>query len=1060
MAKILCKTMHNENPRGKPRVFFTCHPEDFDRYFEGICKSIFKTHDCAIYYTEDMSEPIPEQDLDTDLGSNNLLVIPVTRRLLTEKSRAMDKDFPYAKRANMPILPIMMEPELDALYSKPENFGTRQYLSVSSADATAISYEEKLQKFLETVLISDEMAKRIRDAFDAYIFLSYRKDDRSYANELMRMIHRNPQCCDIAVWYDEFLTPGESFLESIDKILHSSKLFTLLVTPKLLEEPDGKPNFVMAKEYPAAKASGIDILPVEMKPTDRAVLSEKYKGIPPCVPAEDDAAFQRALTEAIQKIAITTNNTDPEHTFLIGLAYLDGIDVEKDPKRGMELMTVAAENQLPEAMKMLSRMCVFRPDVRDSRYGTRYWPERYWEYCAQAYGEKHSETLEAMYLAVQALDKGGFAEEAVCLCRKVYALRCEVLGEAHPDTLDTLLYLADKLVRSQTKKAVALYEKANSPMATCWGPESYKFCNYLRGKAEAYIKLGNVQKALELYDQIYSLRCDIADKDDTIAIDVLNRMAEICKKQGDRQKVLALLEKAYAHQCKIFGEENPKILRSLDALADTYEEQDRHRDAMELHRKAYALRCRAFGEESENVLYYLKHLYRNRGYRDVDKLREKIDALTEKKNEKREAERIEKAPRKQEAGRRENTAAERPAKPASGETSASDTGKNSYWQEKIRMLLPEYAVSSKYLGDENSKSRRLMAELAWCYERSGNHQEAIALYKKASSIHEKLGNQNIVQVLKERIEILEHRSAGIPEKRKPRNTIYLIPWGDRAYRAGIWEASLDAGALALIDEGSYPVKVTWTRLDLNCEIVWDEQTCEDDLDLLELLDFLGTRGYWIEDLEFLGEDACTVDEPDFPDEDAYPYEEREALYADDHTGREVEIGEFLAAVKELNEDRDRSIKEPNTLVPEDSAVEAPGALATDVLTIEEMAALFAEDSTEEEDTLAADDFAIVPLDALVTDDFTAEELEALYAEEEPDTLAADEPTIEEPDVLDADSQTEEDLWGQDEDEGAYRTCRELFDDCYGRQQEENMALVFEEDDACAERMLYGKIYDT
>ena len=256
------------------------------------------------------------------------------------------------------------------------------------------------------------------------------------------------------------------------------------------------------------------------------------------------------------------------------------------------------------------------------------------------------------------------------------------------------------------------------------------------------------------------------------------------------------------------------------------------------------------------------------------------------------------------------------------------------------------------------------------------------------------------------------------------------------------------------------MKVTWTRLDLNCEIVWDEQTCEDDLDLLELLDFLGTRGYWIEDLEFLGEDTCTVEEPDFPDEDAYPYEAWEALYADDHTGREVEIGEFLAAVKELNEDRDRSIKEPNTLVPEDSAVEAPGAPAADVLTIEEMAALFAEDSTEEEDTLAADDFAIVPLDALVTDDFTAEELEALYAEEEPDTLAADEPTIEEPDVLDADIQTEQDLWGQDDDEGIYRTCRELFDDCYGRQQEENMALVFEEDDAYAERMLYGKIYDT
>ena len=112
--------------------------------------------------------------------------------------------------------------------------------------------------------------------------------------------------------------------------------------------------------------------------------------------------------------------------------------------------------------------------------------------------------------------------------------------------------------------------------------------------------------------------------------------------------------------------------------------------------------------------------------------------------------------------------------------------------------------------------------------------------------------------------------------------------------------------------------------------------------------------------------------------------------------------------------------------------------------------------------LGADEVRGVGLDAsaLDVDDFTAEELEALYAEEEPDTLAADEPTIEEPDVLDADSQTEEELWGQDEDEGAYRTCRGLFDDCYGRRKEEIMALAFEEDDAYAERMLYGKIYDT
>ena len=47
-------------------------------------------------------------------------------------------------------------------------------------------------------------AEGTRHAFDAYIFLSYRKKDRRYANELMRLIHNNPECRDIAIWFDEF----------------------------------------------------------------------------------------------------------------------------------------------------------------------------------------------------------------------------------------------------------------------------------------------------------------------------------------------------------------------------------------------------------------------------------------------------------------------------------------------------------------------------------------------------------------------------------------------------------------------------------------------------------------------------------------------------------------------------------------------------------------------------------------------------------------------------------------------------------------------------------------
>ena len=86
MAKILCRTKGNANPKGKPRVYFTCHPEDFERYFNKLCEDIFKTHDCAIFYTEDMTEVIQEQDKATDLESNNLFIVPVTFRLLSQPS--------------------------------------------------------------------------------------------------------------------------------------------------------------------------------------------------------------------------------------------------------------------------------------------------------------------------------------------------------------------------------------------------------------------------------------------------------------------------------------------------------------------------------------------------------------------------------------------------------------------------------------------------------------------------------------------------------------------------------------------------------------------------------------------------------------------------------------------------------------------------------------------------------------------------------------------------------------------------------------------------------------
>ena len=438
---MLYRTKGNANPKGKPRVYFTCHPDDFDRYFDKLCEDIFKTHDCAIYYTEDMTEVILEEDKETDLGQMNLFIVPVTFKLMTEPCRAM-LDITYAKERLIPILPFMMETGIDSIYALLQNFGERQYLSPYSHDLTEVSYEDKLKKYLDAVLISDELAGRVREAFDAYVFLSYRKKDRRYANELMRLIHTIPEYRDIEIWYDEFLTPGESFRENIERALKNSKLFTLLVTPSLLEMVDGKPNFVMDKEYPAAVKAELPVLPAEMEGTDPDELQAKYKGLPPCVDPKDEAAFNACLAEALVNLAIRENNDDPVHNFLIGIAYLEGIDVEVDNVRGVELITSSAEAGFLEAMQKLFEMYMEGKGVALNYRKAAYWGERIYEYCKAHDGEEHPDTLLSLSNLAFAYGDLGDYEKALEMNKKAYALRCQVLGEEHPGTLLSLSNLA------------------------------------------------------------------------------------------------------------------------------------------------------------------------------------------------------------------------------------------------------------------------------------------------------------------------------------------------------------------------------------------------------------------------------------------------------------------------------------------------------------------------------------------------------------------------------------------------------------------------------------------
>lgn len=348
MAQLQCKTLGGVSPRGKGRVYFACHPEDHKGYFQEISEDLQKYSDCAVYYYDE--EPERDEEYYANLERMQLFVMPVTTRLLYLPNRAMDVEFAYAMQHHIPVLPLMQEQGLEDKYA--EKIGNLQFLDKENRDLTAIPYEEKLKKYLDGVLLSDEQTAKVRAAFDAWIFLSYRKKDRKAAQELMRLIHNDPRCRDIAIWYDEFLNPGEDFSEAIRKALAESQLFVLAVTPNLLE----KGNYVMREEYPEARKAGKPILPAEMEQTDRDALKQDFDGLPePLNPSANDV-LTKAILDALGSMAIRENDEDPRHNFFIGLAYLSGLFVEKDHDRAVRLITQSAEAGLPEAMGKLVTM--------------------------------------------------------------------------------------------------------------------------------------------------------------------------------------------------------------------------------------------------------------------------------------------------------------------------------------------------------------------------------------------------------------------------------------------------------------------------------------------------------------------------------------------------------------------------------------------------------------------------------------------------------------------------------------------------------------------------------
>ena len=369
MMELSYRTRGNSNPFGKAKVYFSCHPADFEAYFDVLSDEILEREDCAVWYDNSQSEPENPEEFLQALSGMRLFVIPVTKAFLTKANRARDLEFHYALEQKIPVLPLLQEKGLEELFN--ETCGELQLVDLRSKEIVSFLYEDRLEHYLSRILAGDTLTQRVRAAFRAHIFLSYRKQDQAYARKLMSLIHETDICRDAAVWYDEYLTGGENFSTGIQTAIQTCDLFVMAVTPNLLTED----NYVMTTEYPLALQEKKAILPIVIQETDTLELQEKYPGIPSCVPAADKEALTGALEKHLRQLPKEPENS-PQHDYLIGYAFLSGIDTEVNKQKGIALITAAARAGLPEAMEHLANLYLMGDGTKRDYNAALAWSEQ------------------------------------------------------------------------------------------------------------------------------------------------------------------------------------------------------------------------------------------------------------------------------------------------------------------------------------------------------------------------------------------------------------------------------------------------------------------------------------------------------------------------------------------------------------------------------------------------------------------------------------------------------------------------------------------------------------
>jgi tetratricopeptide (TPR) repeat protein len=224
-------------------------------------------------------------------------------------------------------------------------------------------------------------------------------------------------------------------------------------------------------------------------------------------------------------------------------------------------------------------------------------------------GDEHPDTLQSLNNLALLFKRKGEYDRALPLFEECLAKRKRALGDEHPDTLTSLNNLAALFdSKGEYDRALPLYEECLAKRKRVLGDEHPDTLTSLNNLAGLFDIKGEYDRALPLYEECLAKRKRVLGDEHPDTLTSLNNLAGLFNNKGEYDRALPLYEECLAKQKRVLGDEHPDTLQSLNNLALLFKRKGEYDRALPLYEECLAKKKRVLGDEHPDTILSLNNL--------------------------------------------------------------------------------------------------------------------------------------------------------------------------------------------------------------------------------------------------------------------------------------------------------------------------------------------------------------------------------------------------------------------------------------------------------------------